>query len=169
MYMEIEFLDDILYSKDFYPWQLSFEEFIGEYNVDQGYSINGRQDFKYEWIWEEVGLNHNLSEILSEREDGYYVKRIISSLDEKETYVLFTIDDEPCGFYSGVECYIDFYYRGQELSTLLIATSSIDQGGSPNTEGLVGFSPTGIRAHEKAYDFLVQFGYKHSPNMSIVK
>jgi hypothetical protein len=155
--MIIEFLDELFEDKKQFPWELDFEEFLGNFNIDDGYAIDGRRDFEYDWIWEIADNPTELSYILSESFDGNYVKKVMSQNEEKPTYILYNIDDEAFGFYTGVECWIDFEYRGKDLSTLLIATSAIDQEGSPNKEQIQGFSPSGYRAHEKAYFFLIEY------------
>ena len=157
--IEFEFNDVLLSVCRRYPWDISFDDFIGDYNEDARYSIDGRRDFDYDWIWESAEDDSQMSDILAESSDGYYVKRIRES--DELTIVLFDDEHNPCGFYTGVESWVDLKHRGMDLSSMMISVSAILSHGSPNNGKAYGFSPSGVRAHEKAHEFLVNFAHEN--------
>lgn len=157
--IDIEFNDDIFSDIDRFPWELSFEEFIGSYKEDRVYTIEGRSDFEYDWIWDVADDEGALTDILAENSYGYYVRQVKESFEP--TFILFDPDGNSCGFYKGVETWVDFDHRGMDLSVILISTAAIMAGGSPNNGKAYGFSPSGVRAHKKAHEFLVNYGLEN--------
>ena len=154
--IDIEFDEDLVENCQNYPWDISFEDFIGDYHVDMRHTIDGRRDFDYDWIWDAAENDENLSEILAENSEGYCVRRINNS--NPVTFVLFDEQSNACGFYSGVESWIDPHHRGMDLSVMLISVASFVGNGSPQNNGRAyGFSPSGLRSHQKAHEFLSLF------------
>lgn len=125
----------------------SADEFIGPALVSEQFAINGREDEDYEWIWDaplpstEMWRNAQGYEIWALDEDF-----------EPQTLILISPNAERCGFYMGVELWIDPEHRGQGLGAELVLAMTHLLGRSPVQNGPIGFSAAGYYAHVKAWE-----------------
>ena len=137
------------------PHEMTSEEFVGLATISDCFSIDGRQDEDYEWLWD---VDFTGYPVAGEAEGGY---RIVH-LDDWEpagTVILVSPAEQMCGFYMDSQCWIDLEHRGKGLSTPMILAAADILGGSPvrDNEGCpVGFSEAGYRAHMAAHAFAVQ-------------
>lgn len=124
----------------------TFDDFIGPVVVSEGFAIDGRS-FDYQWIWD-ASL---LEDVFWRSPTGYEIF-FLGPDYEPETMVLHAPSGERCGFYVGVELWIDQEHRGQGLGAELVLAMTELLGRSPLEElGVIGFSPEGYGAHEKAW------------------
>lgn len=124
----------------------SFDEFIGPVCVARGFAIDGRS-FDYHWVWVDP-----LSETPFWRSPAGYQILVLNSESEPAVLVLLAPNGERCGFYVGIELWIDPDHRGQGLGAELVLAMTELLGRSPREgQEATGFSPAGYAAHLKAW------------------
>jgi len=103
----------------------TFDEFIGPVRVAESCAIDGR-DFDYHWIWDAP-----LPETPFWRSPAGYEILPLGPGYEPETLVLVAPNGERCGFYIGIELWIDPPHRGQGLGAELVLAMTELLGRSP--------------------------------------
>lgn len=132
-------------------WDMTPEEFIGPAMVRPLFTIDGRVDDDYAWIWDQPVIVGRLVWAA-----GAYSVRVIEDPDcEPPVHaVLVHATEGLCGFYMAGQVWVDEVHRGRGLATPLILAVAETIGGSPvpnKTGTAIGFSPEGYHAHLRAH------------------
>lgn len=129
-------------------WRSRQSDFVGAAMVSDRFSIDGRADRDYEFVWD-ADLH---ARPYWRSEDGYEIRAVPDPDFEPETMALLSPAGGRCGFYSGGQLWIDPEHRGRGLGAELVLAMADALGASPvRHHGGLGFSGAGIEAHREAW------------------
>lgn len=133
-------------------WSASFDAFIGPSVALPVFGIEGR-DEEFDHIWD-VRL-HDAP--LWASPDGYRICAVPDPDWTPETLVLVSPLEGACGFYSGGLLWVDAAHRGRGLGAELVLAMTDALEASPTAyHGGLGFSPSGMAAHQGAWRLAVR-------------
>jgi hypothetical protein len=138
------------------PWEMSQADFVGPYLESEQFTIDGRADEDYDWLWDCAADPRGLRPPVWVG-DGYQVRELID-VEPEGTFALLAPGGQPCGFYMDGQAWIDPEHRGKGLSSRLILAAAEFHGGSPIVDAPcgLGFSSAGLAAHRAAHALAVR-------------
>lgn len=140
------------------PWEMTWDEFICPHYVGAQFSVDGRKDEDWEWIWEdEQELIERLAPPVWTSACGHYAIREFKDAERGLNIMLVHDGREIAGFYLNCMLWVDPKHRKQGLGVELVVQAIEMLGDSPVAdEEVLGFTKAGITVMKKAHKTVIE-------------